>query len=62
MDGDYEGSMMFCYKEEWINVCGENIGDSVAEVVCRQLELSMHSKCVERYEELLCRSFTRLKL
>ena len=43
---DYDGKVEICYNGEWNTVCDENINDSVAEVVCRQLGFSLHSKII----------------
>ena len=47
-DSVYDGKMKVCYNGVWEAVCDDGVDDSVAEVVCRQLGLSLHSK-YERY-------------
>ena len=42
---EYEGRMEICYSGEWKMVCADGVNDTVAEVVCRQLNFSRHGKC-----------------
>ena len=43
---EYEGRIEICYDDEWGSVCDDFINDSVAELVCRQLGFSLHSKFI----------------
>ena len=45
-DREYEGRIDVCYNGEWATVCQGGIDDLVAEVACRQLGFSLHSKSI----------------
>lgn len=40
---EHDGRVEICYDEMWGTVCDDYINDDVARVVCRQLNLSIHS-------------------
>ena len=42
---EFEGLIELCYEGDWGTVCDRpTIDDSIAEVVCRQLNLSVHGE------------------
>ena len=42
---EFEGLIELCYEGDWGTVCGmPTINDSIAEVVCGQLNLSVHGE------------------
>ena len=43
---EYDGRLEVCYDENWATVCDFDVDDTVAEVVCRQLGFSLHSKSI----------------
>ena len=43
---EYDGRLEVCYDENWAAVCDFDVDDTVAEVVCRQLGFSLHSKSI----------------